>query len=64
MPRKFGELVTHYTKNELPNKSPYAQDVYNGLPIISKWITPKWQGYNLYETLRIDINDPGSPPYL
>jgi integrase len=53
VPRKFGELVTHYAKNELPNKSPYAQDVYNGY--LSKWITPKWQGYNLYEIHSVEV---------
>jgi hypothetical protein len=40
VPRKFGELVAHYTKNELNSKSPYAQQVYTGY--IEKWITPKW----------------------
>jgi hypothetical protein len=39
--------------NELPNKSPYAQYVYNGY--LSKWITPKWQGYNLYEIHSVEV---------
>jgi integrase len=45
VPRMFGELVTHYTEMELPNRNPYTQEVYAGY--ISKWITPKWSNYSL-----------------
>jgi integrase len=36
----MAELVDHYGKNELPNKTPYTQEVYTGY--ITQWITPKW----------------------
>jgi hypothetical protein len=39
------ELVSHYTKNELPNKSPYGQEVYQGY--LNTWIVPKWGNYSL-----------------
>ena len=39
-PRTIAELVDHYGKNELPNKTPYTQEVYTGF--ITQWITPKW----------------------
>ncbi len=32
--------MTHYTEKELPTKTPYTREVYEGY--ISKWITPKW----------------------
>src|SRR4051812_32390418 len=44
-PLTIAELVTHYIGKELPNKTPYTQDVYEGY--ISKWITPKWGSYSL-----------------
>jgi len=39
-PRTFLELVDHYTEKELPTKTPYTREVYEGY--ITKWITPKW----------------------
>jgi integrase len=39
-PRTVAELVTHYTEQELPNKTPYTREVYVGY--INKWITPQW----------------------
>jgi hypothetical protein len=39
-PRTMAELVDHYGKNELPNKTPCTQEVYTGY--ITQWITPKW----------------------
>ena len=39
-PRTMAELVDHSGKNELPNKTPYTQEVYTGF--ITQWITPKW----------------------
>jgi integrase len=44
-PRTVAELVTHYTENELPNKTPYTREVYEGY--ITKWITPVWGTYSL-----------------
>jgi len=55
VPRKFGELVAHYTKNELPRKSPYAQEVYTGY--IEKWITPKWGNHSLSDVRTIEVEN-------
>ena len=45
VPRTVEELVAHCTKNELPRKSPYAQEVYGGY--LNIWIVPKWGNYSL-----------------
>ncbi|MGE5113604.1 MAG: tyrosine-type recombinase/integrase [Acidobacteriaceae bacterium] len=39
-PRTFGELADHYIKHELPNKTPYTGEVYQGY--LNTWILPKW----------------------
>src|SRR6516164_7547178 len=39
-PRTIGQLVTHYQQHELPNKTPYTQDVYSGY--LKTWILPEW----------------------
>jgi hypothetical protein len=45
VPRTFGELVTHYQRHELPRKTPYTQEVYEGY--LRTWILPKWSAYLL-----------------
>ena len=39
-PRTVAELVTHYMEKELPNKTPYTAEVYQGY--IGKWLLPTW----------------------
>lgn len=39
-PHTVAELVAHYIDNELPTKTPYTREVYEGY--ITKWITPTW----------------------
>ncbi|HXJ89696.1 MAG TPA: site-specific integrase [Candidatus Binatia bacterium] len=52
-PLTIAELVTHYIGKELPNKTPYTQEVYEGY--ISKWITPKWGSYSLSDVRTIAV---------
>jgi integrase len=52
-PRTIAELVAHYTEKELPNKTPYTQEVYEGY--ISKWITPKWGSYSLSDVRTVGV---------
>ncbi len=44
-PRTVAELVAHYQQYELPNKTPYTQEVYLGY--LKTWILPKWEQYSL-----------------
>jgi integrase len=44
-PRTIGELVAHYRQHELPNKTPYTQQVYLGY--LKTWISPKWETCSL-----------------
>ena len=44
-PRTFGELVAHYQQHELPNKTPYTQEVYSGY--LKTWILPKWEKHSV-----------------
>jgi integrase len=53
VPRTFAELVTHYTEKELPNKTPYTQEVYKGY--ISKWIVPKWGTFSLSDIRTVGV---------
>ena len=53
VPRTVEELVAHYTKNELPRKSPYAQDVYAGY--LDIWIVPKWGNYPLSDVRTVQV---------
>ena len=45
--------MTHYIGKELPNKTPYTQEVYEGY--ISRWITPKWGSYSLSDVRTIAV---------
>jgi integrase len=40
VPHTVTELVNHYTDHELPNKTPYTREVYEGY--LKTWIVPKW----------------------
>ena len=44
-PRTFGDLATHYQQNELPNKTPYTQEVYAGY--LKTRILPEWGEHSL-----------------
>jgi len=52
-PRTTAELVDHYREKELPNKTPYTREVYEGY--ISKWITPKWGSYSLSDVRPVGV---------
>jgi integrase len=52
-PKTLQELVGHYTKNELPKKTPYTIEVYEGY--ITQWITPKWGSYSLSDVKAVDV---------
>jgi len=52
-PRTVAELVTHYTDNEMPNKTPYTREVYEGY--ITKWITPKWGAHSLSDVRTVSV---------
>jgi integrase len=52
-PRTIAELVTHYTEKELPKKTPYTQEVYEGY--ISKWITPQWGNCSLSDVRTVEV---------
>lgn len=52
-PRTIAELVDHYTEKELPNKTPYTKEVYEGY--ITKWIVPKWGEYSLSDVRTVDV---------
>jgi integrase len=53
VPRSVAELVDHYTERELPTKTPYTQEVYQGY--ITKWITPKWGSYSLSDVRTVNV---------
>ncbi|MGO9084577.1 MAG: tyrosine-type recombinase/integrase [Candidatus Sulfotelmatobacter sp.] len=52
-PRTVGELVTHYTAMELPNKTPYTAEVYAGY--LKTWIQPKWEGFSLSDVRTVAV---------
>lgn len=52
-PRTLAELVTHYTDNELPTKTLYTRDVYEGY--ITKWIAPTWGGHSLSDIRTVAV---------
>jgi integrase len=52
-PRTVAELVTHYTDNELPTKTPYTREVYEGY--ITKWITPTWGAHSLSDVRTVAV---------
>jgi integrase len=52
-PRTVTELVTHYTDNELPTKTPYTREVYEGY--ITKWITPTWGARSLSDVRTVAV---------
>ena len=52
-PRTFGELAAHYQQHELPNKTPYTQEVYLGY--LKTWISPKWSSDSLSDIHAVDV---------
>jgi len=52
-PRTIAELVEHYRMKELPTKTPYTQEVYEGY--ISTWLLPKWGSYSLSDVRPVAV---------
>lgn len=52
-PRTVAELISHYQRHELPNKTPYTADVYRGY--LKTWIHPKWNGYSLSDVRTVAV---------
>jgi integrase len=52
-PRTISELVAHYQQHELPNKTPYTQEVYLGY--LKTWISPKWEQYPLSDIHAVSV---------
>ena len=52
-PRTVAELAVHYQQHELPNKTPYTQEVYTGY--LKTWILPKWERYSLSNVHAVDV---------
>ena len=52
-PRTIAELVHHYINKELPNKTPYTQEVYEGYMV--KWIVPRSGGCSLSDLRTVSV---------
>ena len=52
-PRTVAELVSHYEKHELPNKTPYTREVYDGY--LTRWINPKWGRFTLSDVRTVAV---------
>src|SRR5258707_7968075 len=52
-PRTVAELVTHYTKHELPTKTPYTAEVYAGY--LKTWIVPTWAEHSLSDVKAVVV---------
>jgi integrase len=52
-PHTFAELTSHYQRHELPNKTPYTQDVYTGY--LRTWITPAWGECKLSDVKAVKV---------
>ncbi len=52
-PRTVGDLAAHHQQHELPNETPYTQEVYTGY--LKTWILPKWEGYSLSDVHAVDV---------
>jgi integrase len=52
-PRTVAELVTHYTKHELPTKTPYTAEVYAGY--LNTWIVPTWAEHSLSDVKAVAV---------
>jgi integrase len=47
------ELVSHYQQHELPNKTPYTQEVYTGY--LNTWILPKWSEQSVSDVRTVAV---------
>jgi len=52
-PHTVAELVDHYTKHELPTKTPYTAEVYAGY--LKTWILPKWAKHSLFDIRTVAV---------
>ena len=52
-PRTMSDLVAHYRQHELPNKTPYTQEVYLGY--LRTWILPKWAEHSLSDVKAVAV---------
>jgi integrase len=55
MPSTLEELVSHYREKELPSKTPYTREVYEGN--FKTWILPVWGSYTLQGVRTIKIEE-------
>lgn len=53
VPHTLAELVSHYQQHELPNKTPYTQEVYMGY--LKTWILPKWSQQSLSDVRTVAV---------
>lgn len=54
-PSTVAQLVIHYREKELPEKTPYTVDVYNGY--LNRWILAKWGERALYEVRTVPVEE-------
>jgi len=52
-PRTLAELVIHYTQHELPKKTPYTAEVYEGY--LKTWLLPKWGEHSLSDVKAVAV---------
>lgn len=53
VPRTFGQLADHYSKHELPLKTPYYAEVCAGY--LKTWILPKWESHSLSDVKAVSV---------
>ena len=53
MPSTVEELVTHYREKELPSKTPYTGELYEGY--LKTWILPAWGKGTLHEVRTVQV---------
>jgi integrase len=54
-PRTISDLVAHYRQHELPNKTPYTQEVYLGY--LRTRILPEWEQYSLADIHAVSVEE-------
>jgi integrase len=54
-PNTVEQLIAHYREKELPEKTPYTVDVYNGY--LNLWIIPKWGARKLRDVRTVPVEE-------